>query len=225
MRSVSRKDIAKLDELMIEYFGIPVVMMMELASYRLAELVRLRYPTKKQVLICAGKGNNGGDGIAAARHLLNFGYEPVIFLLSEELKEEPAQHLAIAKKLDIRVVTGFDDLELLLHTVDLVLDCLLGYNVNGVPRGAYAETILKMNESGKPILACDMPSGVDTDEGAIFEPYIRAETILFLSLPKQGCDSLPAEKYVADMGVPAALYPMIGLAEENLFEKESIIRL
>jgi hydroxyethylthiazole kinase-like uncharacterized protein yjeF len=222
--SVTREQIAKLDELMVDYFKIPVVMMMELASYRLAEFIRQRYPEQRRVLLCCGKGNNGGDGIAAARHLLNFGYEPVIFLVSEELKADPATHVEIAKGLDIRILTRFDDLELLLHDVDLVVDCLLGYNLEGGPRDAFAEAIHTINESGKPVVACDIPSGVDTDEGPIYEPYVRAETILFLSLPKRGCDQLEGEKYVADMGVPAQLYPMIGLQEKNHFAKESIVK-
>jgi len=75
------------------------------------------------------------------------------------------------------------------------------------------------------IIACDTPSGVDTDKGPIYDLHINASHILFLSLPKIGCKDLKAEKYVADIGVPKDLYKMIGLKAKNYFKKNSIIDL
>ncbi len=70
-----------------------------------------------------------------------------------------------------------------------------------------------------------MPSGVDADEGAVHEPHVRAASILFLSLPKKGCEGLAAAKAVADIGVPAFLYERIKVPAKNYFAEESIIRI
>lgn len=223
--AASREQIAKLDEHMVASYGISVTMMMEQAAYRIAELLRMRHPDKKRVLICAGKGNNGGDGIAAARHLRNFGYQPTLFLMTEELGGEPARQLEIAKRLETPIITEIGELDLALPETELLLDCLIGYNLRGELRDEYKEAVLLLNESGKPIVACDVPSGVDADEGAIHEPHIRAESILYLSLPKKGCRNLPCDQYVADIGVPAELYPLIGLPEKNHFAEASILKL
>jgi len=218
--SVSRAQIAKLDELMVKRFKIPVQQMMELAGYRLAELVRMQYPDRMRILICCGTGNNGGDGIAAARHLLNFGFSPEIFLLTQKLKPDPENQLRIAQELHISIRKKLDTLD-----YDLIIDCLLGYNIVGEPRPDYSKVIKALNASSIPIVACDLPSGIDTDEGVINETYIHADTILFLSLPKKGCDAVKAAKFVADIGVPKALYPSIGIKAENYFAQESIVSI
>jgi len=222
---VTHKQIAKLDELMVKHFKISVVMMMENAGYRSAEFFRQEFPKRKKILICVGKGNNGGDGIAAARHLLNFGYKPRIFLIPPQLKKEPATHLKIAKILNIPLFTSITQLKKEVKKTDVIYDCLIGYNLRGNPRGKFAEAIELMNNSKKLIVACDTPSGIDTDKGAIYSPYINASHIVFLSLPKIGCKKLKAKKFVADIGVPADLYPKIGIVKRDYFNKEEIIKL
>jgi len=222
---VSRKQIAKLDQLMVRHFKIPIIMMMEHAGYRMAEFVRKTFPKKRRVLICCGKGNNGGDGIAAARHLLNFGYQPTLFLITNQLKHEPKMHLRIVKTLNIPLITSLKQLQRELNKTDIVYDCLIGYNLKGVPRGKFTNAITSINNVKKPIIACDVPSGVDTDKGITQDSYIRASHILFLSLPKQGCKRLNAKKYVADIGVPKALYPKINVKAGNYFKKQPIVTL
>ena len=222
---VTHKQIAKLDKLMISYFKVPVVMMMENAGYRMAEFVRSEFSSSKNVLICVGKGNNGGDGISACRHLLNFGFKPKLFLINFNLKKEPLMHLKIAKKLKIPIITSLKELEKEIKKCDLIYDCLIGYNLKGEPYGKFKDVISILNSSGKKVIACDTPSGVDTDKGVICSTYVRASHILFLSLPKLGCRKLNAKKYVADIGVPKALYPMIKVKAKDYFEKKSILKL
>jgi hydroxyethylthiazole kinase-like uncharacterized protein yjeF len=221
---VSREQITKLDELMVNHFKIPVVMMMENAGYRMAEFIRKEFASKKKILFCIGKGNNGGDGIAAARHLLNFGFSPTLSLITEELKKnEPKKHLEIAHVLGIPIFTSLERLPKEIEETDVIIDCLIGYNLQGAPRDSFAYAISAMNDSGKPIVACDVPSGVGDEE--IFEPHVNATHILFLSLPKRGCQQLEARKFVCDIGVPAALYPMIQIEKKNYFEHMNIVSL
>ncbi|MBR9690629.1 NAD(P)H-hydrate epimerase [Candidatus Woesearchaeota archaeon] len=222
---VNQKQISKLDKLMVEQFNIPVVIVMESAGYRLAEFARKQFPREKNILICCGKGNNGGDGIAAARHLLNFGYKPKIFLITKDVKNEPKTHLDIARKLKISIITTLKKLENELEKTNIVYDCLIGYNLKGNPKGDFKEAINLINKSKKKIVACDIPSGIDADKGVISENYIKASHILFLSLPKIGCKELKAKKFVADIGVPKALYPKIKIKAKNYFQKKSIIKI
>jgi NAD(P)H-hydrate epimerase len=219
---VNLEQARKLDELMVEHFKVPILSMMENAGYKIAEFFRMVLHTPKKILICIGKGNNGGDGLCAARHLLNFGYDVKIFLISENLDGEPKVHLEICKALGIEFVS---DLRKELENCDVVLDCLIGYNLKGAPNEKFAKIIDLVNKSGKEIVSCDSPSGVDTDRGAIYDTYIKAKYVLFLSLPKQGCKDLAAEKYVADIGVPKELYGMIGVEARNYFKDEELLKI
>lgn len=221
---VNRQQISELDRLMVERFRIPVSMMMEQAGYRIAEFVRSVNRKNKPVVICVGKGNNGGDGIAAARHLLNFGYEPKLFLVSEDIKGEPLEHLNVARTLGIPLIAR-KNLEEETFGCGTIVDCLIGYNLSGAPRPPFDEVIRIINRSGKPIISVDIPSGIDTDKGPIHSDYIHATHILFLSLPKIGCLEVGAEKFVGDIGVPKALYPLIGIEAKNYFEKRGIEKI
>lgn len=222
---VKRAEISKLDKLMVKNYKIPIVMMMELAGYRLAEFMQKEYREIKKVLIIVGKGNNGGDGLSAARHLLNFGFKPKIFLIETELKGEPKMHLDIVRKLKIPIISTLDKLKLEIEGTEVILDCLIGYNLKGEPKGKFKTVIDLINELQKPVVSCDIPSGIDADKGASYKTFIKAESILFLSLPKWGCKNLNSKKFVADIGVPKTLYPKIKVKEKNYFENESIIKL
>ncbi len=222
---ITAEQASKLDELMVSHFKVPVVMMMEQAGYRLAEFARLKFSKKKNILVCAGKGNNGGDGLAAARHLKNFGYSPRIFLVTRKLKNEPKMHYEIARKLKIPVFSSLEKLKESLNNIDAVYDCLIGYNLRGAPRGKFDKAIWIINNSKKPVIACDIPSGVDADKGAIYENHIKPAYILSLSLPKKGCKGFLAKNYVADIGVPKGLYPKIGIKARNYFESKAIIKI
>ena len=227
----SRMQVAKLDDLMLRRFRIPVAVMMENAGYRMAEFVRQEFPLQRKekkglknrrILICAGKGNNGGDGIAAARHLLNFGYSPALFLITAQLRHESKRCLDRAKALGITAFTSLARLAKELKRTDIIYDCLIGYNMRGALREPFGAVIRLLNNAGKPIIACDVPSGVDADHGALHPLFIKASYILFFSLPKQGCKSFRAEKFVADIGVPKALYSLIDIKAEDYFSKKAI---
>ncbi|RMF54620.1 NAD(P)H-hydrate epimerase [Candidatus Woesearchaeota archaeon] len=222
---VNRRQIAELDRLMVEHFKVSVEMMMEHAGYRIAEFIRKKFPGKKRVLICVGKGNNGGDGISAARHLRNFGYEPVLFLMSPDLTREGLSHLEIARILKVPELTSVEMLKHEIRKADVIIDCLIGYNLKGAPRKDFVGVIKLINQSSKPIVACDVPSGIDTDKGAVHDTYVKATHIIFLSLPKIGCKDFPAEKFVADIGVPKELYSKIGVKPANYFRKSAIIKI
>ena len=115
---------------------------------------------------------------------------------------------------------------------DLILDGVIGYSLKGAPRGAAAALIDWANGQRAPILALDVPSGVDAGSGQVFAPAIRAEATMTLALPKAGLRAarvrpMVGELYLADISVPPALYaePALGLQVESIFAQSDIVRL
>lgn len=108
-----------------------------------------------------------------------------------------------------------------------MIDALLGYSLNGPPRGATAMLIRQVNGSGQPILALDLPSGLHPDTGEISDPCIQAHATLTLALPKRGLLVPSAKPYmgrlwVGDIGVPSGLYERVGLRVGPLFSKTPV---
>ena len=117
-----------------------------------------------------------------------------------------------------------------LAQADIIIDALIGYGLSGNPRPEVAVWIEKINAAGKPVLALDAPSGLDTTSGRPGSPMIRADATMTLALPKVGLMSESARPYVgdlylADISVPPELYREIGLEVSSIFEKESIIKI
>jgi NAD(P)H-hydrate epimerase len=122
--------------------------------------------------------------------------------------------------------------EVNLPSADLIIDALIGYGLTGAPRGTPAELISAANKHDAPVLALDVPSGVDTTTGVAYRPSVRATATLTLALPKEGLGRDPArnrvgELYLADISVPPGLYsrPPLSLDVGPIFAREDIIRL
>ncbi|MCI0484248.1 MAG: bifunctional ADP-dependent NAD(P)H-hydrate dehydratase/NAD(P)H-hydrate epimerase, partial [candidate division NC10 bacterium] len=113
---------------------------------------------------------------------------------------------------------------------NLILDALVGYGLKGTPREPVASLIREANASRRPILALDLPSGLDGDTGEPYEPCICASTTLTLGLPKVGLLAKAAKRfvgelYVADIGVPPLVYRRLGLEVGNLFSVSDVVEL
>ncbi len=228
----------EVDRLMVEEVGVSILMMMENASRNIASLTRkvLGGSVKnKKIVVLAGKGNNGGDGLGAARHLMNFGATLIVVLAEDEsqLNENAKTQYEILKQSNI-IVYQFSQVENLENKLkeeaQIIIDALLGYNLKGNPRGAYASLIESANKSGRPILAVDVPSGLDSDLGKANEPTIKAKYTLTLALPKAGLLKKEAEKcigelYLADLSVPKTVYDQLGIDVPPLFEKHEIVKI
>lgn len=224
----SRQQLADLDRLMVERFNIGVASMMELAGFHVAEFIRLSFPRRRRVAVLVGRGNNGGDGLVAARHLYNKGFFPSVALVRDELGGLPGVHVSAARRVGIPCASGVLAARKVCEEADVVLDALLGYNLRGAPRppfDAFIEEANRARKRGVPVVACDVPSGVDGDRGPVFSPFVTASHVVFLALPRKGCVSLGAQLFVADIGVPKALYSLIGVEERNYFAQGSILRI
>lgn len=218
----------EVDRLMIAEYGIELVQMMENAGRNLAELTGRMLGASlsgRSVCVLCGRGNNGGGGMVAARHLHNRGADVYVIRLAGELKDVPAKQWNILENIGLRNEPYFD-----LSEADMILDALIGYGLDSDPRPEVAVWIEKANAAGKPILALDAPSGLDATSGMAGKPTVRAEATMTLALPKVGLMSESARPYVgllylADISVPPGLYRKIGLEVGNIFEQETIIKI
>ncbi|MDR5694314.1 MAG: NAD(P)H-hydrate dehydratase [Armatimonadota bacterium] len=225
MRLVTASEMAEFDRRAVEEYGIPRLLLMEHAGWKVAWVARalLHGREGRKVLVLAGKGNNGGDGLVAARHLQSLGIPVriVLFGKEEEVAGEARINLEIAKRIGLEIVRGDQDTQVVQEEVkhaDLLIDALLGTGFRGVVRGAMADAIEIANASRKPILAVDLPSGLDADTGRVEGPCMRAAVTVTMGLPKIGLFLYPGASfvgrlYLADIGFPRALLESQGWAQ------------
>ena len=163
-----------------------------------------------EIAVFCGSGNNGGDGYAVARLLLGAGYRVTCFSLcaAEDLKGEAklAFNDFDAQKGNSLVLSDTTYLSNLSH-FRLIIDCLLGTGTKGPPRGLYARAIEAVNVSGVPVLAADIPSGLDGDTGTPQTPCIRAKATMTLGFPKIGLYFYPGRDFVGKLTVHELKYP------------------
>jgi len=224
---VTKEQAQKVDDLAVNHYGIEIIQMMENASRNTAFLAKqiLGDVKGKKILILAGKGNNGGDGIVAGRFLHNWGADISIILaeIHGKLTELTKKQLRILKAMDVDIIYP-SDIKYEELKGDLIIDGILGYNINRNPAETYAKLIEFANDSGTHILSIDVPSGLDPETGKPYTPCIKAKTTLCLANVKKGCiegREYSGDIYVADIGLPPELYKMIDLQAERM---EGIIK-
>jgi NAD(P)H-hydrate epimerase len=238
--SLSTEQMIEVDRAMIEDYHIELIQMMENAGRNLAHLARVRFlggdTNGKMVVVLAGTGGNGGGALVAARRLHTWGARVSVFvtLPPERLSSIPGHQYDILNRMGVPVAFADAAVADLTHVTgeDLIIDGIIGYNLSGPPRGTAAQFIAWANAQPGPVLALDVPSGVDTTTGIAYTPAIRATATLTLALPKQGLrkpevEQLVGELYLADISVPPSLYtgPKLGLAIGPIFARDDIVRL
>ena len=185
----------QIDAAAIETLGIPRVLLMEHAGLAVVRAVHQVVPDPSAPLVvCCGTGWNGGDGLAAARHLHERGH-PLRVLVTgplDRLREEPATYARILRGLGLTLVEclgpeGLGDLDRWLAGCRLVIDALLGIGARGAVREPAASVIERINQSGKPVVAVDLPSGVDADTGRVQGVAVRATMTVAFGRAKRGC--------------------------------------
>jgi NAD(P)H-hydrate epimerase len=231
--SVSVDQMREVDRLMIEEVGISLLQMMENAGRCLATQARSMLGGDmrgRRMVVLAGRGGNGGGGLAAARRLAVWGAAVTVVLAQslEAMRGVPRQQLAILEWMGIPVRLAADGTSALFTGADLVIDALIGYSLHGAPAGPVAALIRAANASTRPVLALDLPSGLDGDGGEASDPTIRATQTLTLALPKHGLLAPAArpwvgQLYLADISVPDKVYRRLGLTVGPIFAESDII--
>lgn len=230
MTYVTAEEMKTIDSTTIERYGIGVLSLMENAGVATALLGRqmMKGKVRRRKIGClTGRGNNGGDGLVASRHLRNWGAEVKVILSSgkEEVGEVCSRQLSSVGAMGIPVLGSETDLE----GFDLLIDALLGYNSKGSPREPMASLIRRANESRVPTLAVDIPSGLDPTSGTPNDPCIEARATLTLALPKTGFLNPVSKKfvgglYLGDVSIPWEVYEDFHQTVP-LFEEAQVVRI
>lgn len=233
MQALTTQQMREVDRTMIEEYGIELLQMMENAGIALAESAREMLGgdvLHRRTAVLVGGGNNGGGGLVAARHLSNAGAQVRVILAvpAERLRPVPTKQWRILQHMGMPIEMALSGRIPDLTDRELLIDALLGYGVEGDPRGSIADAIVAANATGLPILALDTPSGLDTTTGRAYQPCIRATRTLTLALPKTGllepgARPFVGELYLADIGVPPQLYRRLGMEVSPLFHRSRIV--
>jgi NAD(P)H-hydrate epimerase len=232
---INTEQMREVDRLMINSYGISLLQMMENAGRNLAMLARrLLNDTVHNQKICVivGNGNNGGGGLAAARHLSNWGAEVTVLVATPAASFKPAaaKQLEIVRQLPVSVVFAGNQAEYIdWCSCHLIIDAIFGYGLNRPAEGMVSDIIQTINTLDCPVLSLDSPSGLDTTNGHISDKVIKADATLALALPKTGLLKNGAQTYVGqlfigDISVPPLLYCQLGIKVNPVFTKYPIVQ-
>ncbi|ABZ84275.1 yjef family protein [Heliomicrobium modesticaldum Ice1] len=217
MRLVTAEEMRRFDARATDEFGIPSLLLMENAGIQVAREVSRQFPggiRGKRVLLLCGKGNNGGDGFVSARHLVNSGAEVKLFLLASEreVRGDALTNLTIYQRMGGKVYALMDPkdlnaLRMAILSTDLVVDAVYGTGFTGSTPELASRAFEIINEAGLPVVAVDLPSGLEADTGKIPSACLRATVTVTLGLPKFGLAVEPGasaagEIVVADISLP-----------------------
>jgi len=196
---------------------------MEAAGWQVARHCRGR------AYVCCGKGNNGGDGLAAARHLHRWGRLAGVACTDLPALTGPAQEQARAlAALGVSIAASPEPR---FGNAALVVDALLGTGLKRAPQGPVAEWIEAIEASGRRVLSVDVPSGLDADSGAVPGACVSASVTVTLGLPKPGLlagegGARAGEVWVADIGIPFEAYAALGIeVPPHLFSMHDRVQL
>jgi len=188
---------------------LPGIVLMENAARGIADVARARLPRGGRVAVVCGPGNNGGDGFAAARHLSNGGFDVSIHLVMPAVAcpggSDADRNLRIARAMGLPVREDVD-----LEGAVLVLDGIFGTGLSRTVREPAKGAIEAIGAAACPVVAIDLPSGLDANTGAIHGVAVRADVTATMVAPKQGFERgegprLVGEVVVVDIGVPPSL--------------------
>jgi len=207
-----------------------------LEAARLAAAMLGGHGRGQRIVVLAGGGNMGATGLAATRHLVNWGFlvEPVFAEVESEFSfntRRQVQILRAASLIDSGAeATSEAVMEQHLLNADLVIDAIAGYGLEGPATGIGAALVHLVEQARRPVLALDIPTGVSAASGVSYSPAIKAVTTLALDLPKIGAVSAAArpavgELYLADLGIPRLAYERVGVHVGHTFTEGPLIRL
>jgi NAD(P)H-hydrate epimerase len=213
MKLVTGTEMRAMDKLVIEKYGVPGIVLMENAASQIAAEIKRRYGSLigLAISIVCGKGKNGGDGLAVARHLVvRYQADVTVWLVESMYNSSPETevNLKAAKSYGIPV-QSIDDSSSFpdnLKLADIIIDAILGTGVDGNARPAAAKAIHAVNNCGRPVVSIDIPSGL-SDIGRANEPTVQATCTVTLALPKLGLFLYPGATLAGDVVVADISFP------------------
>jgi ADP-dependent NAD(P)H-hydrate dehydratase / NAD(P)H-hydrate epimerase len=212
MKLATAAEMRELDRRTIEEFGIPGIVLMENAGRAVVSAIVHKWGPVEGKFYCifCGKGNNGGDGLVIARRLHNMGAKVSVRLFSEDMKDDAATNLNAARKMGIQINTvtpGLAEETSEAAHAEVVIDAIFGTGLSQEIKEPYASVIKMINSKARKVVAVDIPSGVNSDNGRIMGTAVHAHLTVTFGLPKRGLYLFPGaqasgEVKTAEIGIP-----------------------
>ena len=219
---LTSEEVARLDAAAAEC-GVSTLQLMEVAGWQVARCAWQHLGGASPVSVIAGYGNNGGDGLVAARHLATWGCGVQVLVLATELRVTGiiTGHVLSARNCGVEVIIDADPgaVRGVVARSELILDFILGTGLRSAPREPQAGAIRAINGSDVPVLSVDVPSGLDASTGEAFDPGVFAALYVHPHRNEAGpCAGATAhtqagEIWVADIGMPAVAWSRAGLRQ------------
>jgi len=218
LKVLTGTEMQELDRRVIDGLGIPGEVLMERAGLGVAEATFLYFPPESfpRALVLCGPGNNGGDGMVCARHLIDSGYAVKVILLCDEekYKGEAKKNLLILKRLSIDLkgtkTTSEFKKEVLTFAPNVIVDAVFGTGLKREVKGFYAEVIEEVNnlkEEGIKVVSVDIPSGVDSATGQVLGIAVKADVTVTFELPKLGHYFYPGKAHTGVLRIVRIGFP------------------
>lgn len=218
---LTREQSRDLDQKLIAA-GVPSLLLMENAGRGAAEVIERQLPEARSLCVVCGPGNNGGDGFVLARRWLTLG-KPVkvhvhgaLASLSVDARVQYLAYLAVGGQLLSRT-----ELESSCAQADVVVDALFGTGLSRPIEGAVADLVRAINSQPKPVVALDLPSGLDANTGARLGECVQATFTVSFATAKRGCATFAGAKlsgrvFVVDIGAPLPLVQLSGTIAHSI---------
>lgn len=236
---VTKDQMREIERIALEDYNLEILQLQESTGRAVATLAHAmlgRQARGQHIVILCGGGNKGGGGLSAARHLTNAGFtvEPVLSAVEDDMPLASKRQLHILRQAGITEPKGLEPSEFIvaerMQRAELIIDALVGYGLVGPAPGLAAACVELCNRAGRPVLAIDVPTGVNATTGEPSPVAVRASATLALDLPKKGTLERAARDYVgelfvADVGIPRSVHLRAGIPLTPTFAEGFIVRL
>jgi len=226
----NRDAVRALDAAAVTQLGLPSIVLMENAGRGALDRIAVRFPERlREVVLVGGVGQNGGDAWVIARHLVTAGVRPRCVLVGAraDVQGDAAINLACLSALGVTVdeardAGGLETLDAHIHDASLVIDGLFGTGLTRAIEGLHAEVVSRLNACGVPVVALDLPSGVDANTGAVLGVAVRASLTVTFAVRKPGLYQFPGVEYAGDVECVPIGVPVTGESTSALLEASDV---
>ena len=226
MKTLSQAEAVAVDDDLMVTPGFSVDQLTELAGLSVAAAVEKHYPDLRRVLCVCGPGNNGGDGLVAARHLKQFGYSPAVVFPK---RPQMPLFVNLATQMEMMRIPLLSEMpapDVLVEEYDVVLDGVFGFSFGGAVRAPFDNILRAMRVSPLPSVAIDIPSGWDVEKGPRDADALQPNVLVSLTAPKQGSTHFRGEAhYLGGRFVPPGIFEKYGFEQPTFPGTEQVVRL